>query len=341
MPNVSESGSRVGPVVIVEDVWGPAFESLAGRAEVLHLPEAWNDPAALAELTAGAAVLVVRNRTTVDRDLLANAGRLAMVARAGVGLDNIDMAAADDLGVVVSAARGANARSVAEMAIGLALAVGRDIVGHDRRVRSGAWERRQGVEMQGRTWGAVGLGATGMETIRLAGAFGMHTLGFDPYMPDSVPLDGLGERVRSIEDLLSGADVVSLHVPLTEETIGMAGESFFAAMKAGSILVNVGRGGLVDEGALLDALDSGRLAGAGLDVRADEPPAPGRLESHPLVVLTPHVAGLTDEAQDRIAEMLVADIDAVLEGRPAANAVGRWSSPLRFDAASSASKVED
>lgn len=341
MPDVMESDSLIGPVVVVEDVWGPAFESLAGRREVVREPAAWSDPAALGELTAGAVVLVVRNRTMVDRGMLDNAGRLAMVARAGVGLDNIDVAAADDLGVVVSAARGANARSVAEMAIGLALAVGRDIVGHDRRVRGGAWERSQGLELQGRTWGAVGLGATGMETVRLAGAFGMRTVGFDPYMPDSVPLDGLGGRVQTLDALLSSADVVSLHAPLTGETTGMAGSSFFAKMRAGSILINVGRGGLVDETALLEALDAGRLAGAGIDVRVEEPPTPGLLEGDPRVVLTPHVAGLTDQAQDRVAEMLVADIDAVLDGRPARNAVGRWPSPQRFAATGSASKAED
>jgi D-3-phosphoglycerate dehydrogenase len=327
MPHTAEADSADAPVVIVEDVWGPAFESLARRWPLVREPGAWQDPGAVRDLAATAAVLVVRNRTAVDRTVLEAGKRLAMVARAGVGLDNIDVAAADELGVVVSAARGANARSVAEMAMGLALAVARDIVGHDRRVRSGVWERGEGMELRDRTWGVIGLGATGMETARLARAFGMDTVGFDPYMPETVALDGLGQRVQSLEAILAAADVVSLHAPLTGETAGMAGAGFFEAMRPGAILVNVARGGLVDEEALVDALDAGRLAGAGLDVRTEEPPVAGRVEAHPRVVLTPHVAGITAEAQDRVAEALVADIDAVLAGRPATNAVGRWSRP--------------
>lgn len=340
MANVREADPSSGPVVIVEDVWGPAFESLARRRQVVQEPEAWKDPAAVRDLAATAAVVVVRNRTTVDRAVLETGARLAMVARAGVGLDNIDVAAADELGVVVSAARGANARSVAEMALGLALAVARDIVGHDRRVRAGVWERSEGLELKGRTWGAIGLGATGMETVRLARAFGMETVGFDPYTPEAAPLDGLGRRVQSLDALLGAADVVSLHAPLTAETAGMAGAGFFEAMRPGAVLVNVGRGGLVDEEALVDALDAGRLAGAGLDVRAEEPPVAGRVDAHPRVVLTPHVAGITGEAQDKVAELLVADIDAVLDGRPAANAVGRWSRPERPGAGGAVPAVE-
>lgn len=340
MPNVREADLPTGPVVVVEDVWGAAFESLARRRQVVQEPEAWKDPAAVRDLAGTAAVLVVRNRTAIDRSVLETGDHLAMVARAGVGLDNIDVAAADELGVVVSAARGANARSVAEMALGLALSVGRDIAGHDRRIRRGVWERSEGVELQGRAWGAIGLGATGMETVRLARAFGMETVGFDPYTPEAAPLDGLGQRVESLDSLLAVADVVSLHAPLTDETAAMAGAAFFEAMRPGAILINVGRGGLVDEEALVEALDAGRLAGAGLDVRAEEPPVTGRIEAHPRVVLTPHVAGITAEAQTRVAELLVADIDAVLAGRPAANAVGRWSRPGRAGASGSAPTVE-
>lgn len=318
-----------GTVVVVEDVWGAAFDDLAGRRPVLREPEAWEDRPTLERLAAGAAVLVVRNRTKVDRALMEAAPSLQLVARAGVGLDNIDLPAADDLGVVVSAARGANARSVAEMAVALALSVARDIPGHDRRVRDGRWERSNGVELQGRCWAAVGLGATGAETLRLAKAFGMRTTGFDPYLPEGAAGDVLDERAASVEDLLASADVVSLHAPLTAETEGLAGPAFFAAMKPGAVLVNVGRGGLVDEAALVAALDAGRIAGAALDVRAEEPPPGGPLEAHPRVVLTPHVAGLTAEAQERVASMLAGDIDRVLDGLPAAHHAGRISRPER------------
>lgn len=329
MPEDPGVASGDAAVVVAEDVWGAAFDRLAARRRVIAEPDAWDDRPRLERLLGDAAVLVVRNRTKVDRSLLVSAPRLQLVARAGVGLDNIDLESADDLGVVVVAARGANARSVAELAVGLALAVARDIAGHDRRLRDGLWQRSNGVELDGRCWGVVGLGATGLETFRLAGRFGMRTVGFDPYLASGARLDGLDERAGSLEDLLAAADVVSLHAPLTEQTESMAGEGFFAAMKPGAILVNVGRGGLVDEDALLHALDEGRLGGAGLDVRRREPPVPGAVERHPRVVLTPHVAGLTDEAQVRVADVLAGQIDDVLDGRPASLAVGRRSRPQR------------
>ncbi|HET9078254.1 MAG TPA: NAD(P)-dependent oxidoreductase [Acidimicrobiales bacterium] len=318
-----------GPVVVVEDVWGEAFDTLATTREVIREPDAWSDEDRLAELVAAASVLVVRNRTRVSRSLMEAAAKLQLVARAGVGLDNIDVPAADHLGIVVSAARGANARSVAEMALGLALAVARDITGHDRRTRTGGWQRSEGIELRGRCWGAVGLGATGLETVRLARAVGMHTAGFDPYAPADARLEGLDDRVPTLESLLAVADVVSLHVPLSSETAAMANDSFFGSMRPHAILINVGRGGLVDEPALLRALGSGRLEGAGLDVREAEPPTVGALEENPRVVLTPHVAGITSEAQERVAELLAADIEAVLDGRAAANAVGTWSQPSK------------
>ena len=325
---VSADGAG-GPVVVVEDVWGDAFDALARTRTVIREPAAWQDQGRLEELAAQASVLVVRNRTQVGRPLMEAAGNLALVARAGVGLDNIDVTAADDLGVVVTAARGANARSVAEMALGLALTVARDIAGHDRRTRTGAWQRSEGIELDGRCWGAVGLGATGLETVRLAKAVGMRTVGFDPYADPAARPEGLDDRLPSLESLLAVADVVSLHAPLSKDTSGMAGDAFFKAMRPQAILVNVGRGGLVDEQALLDALDSGGLGGAALDVREAEPPTVGRLEEHPRVVLTPHVAGITSEAQERVAALLAADIESVLGGGAAANAVGSWTQPSK------------
>lgn len=332
MPDGSEQGPATDagrPIVVVEDVWGAAFDALSATRPVVREPDAWGDEGRLKELAGRAAVLVVRNRARVGRGLLEGAPGLQMVARAGVGLDNIDVQAANDLGVVVTAARGANARSVAEMALGLALTVARDIAGHDRRTRSGEWQRSEGIELAGRCWGAVGLGATGLETVRLAKAVGMRTVGFDPYASAAAALDGLDDRLPRLEGLLGTADVVSLHVPLTEDTKAMAGAAFFAAMRPNAMLINVGRGGLVDERALLDALASGQLGGAALDVRQAEPPTVGRLEENPRIVLTPHVAGITSEAQERVATLLVADIEAVLDGRPAANAVGSWTQPAR------------
>lgn len=182
-------------------------------------------------------------------------------------------AAADRLGVVVVAAVGANAQSVGEHALALALALARDVVGHDRRVRLGRWERPPGVELAGRTWGVVGLGATGRATARVAAAVGMEVIGHDAFLPAGAPLGEVPvERLGSMDDVLGRADVVSLHLAASEQTRGMVDGAFLAKMRKGAFLVNVARGELVDEAALLSALDQGQLGGVGLDVRASEPP---------------------------------------------------------------------
>ena len=171
-------------IAIAEDVWGRGFEALRSRFSIAHVPTAWEDPDVLAALVAGARALVVRNRTALTRSLLLGAPRLEVVARAGTGTDNIDVLAADELGIVVVAATGANARSVAEHSLCLALALARDLEGHERRLRQGLWERPLGVELAGRTWGLVGLGATGGAVGRLARSIGMKVLGHDPYLSE-------------------------------------------------------------------------------------------------------------------------------------------------------------
>ncbi len=314
-------------IAVVEDVWGAEFEALRPRFAITRAPEAWREPTALAGLVREARGLVVRNRTTVSRALLQRAGRLEVIARAGVGLDNIDVAAADDLGIVVVGAIGANARSVGEHTIALGLALARDIVGHDRRVRGGEWDRRLGVELMGRTWGVIGLGATGRAVAELAIALGMQVVGCDPYLsPGSLTVPAL-RHVATPGEVAAAADIISLHVPLTEQTRGLVDAEFLARLHPDSFLINVARGGVVDEEALADALDAGRLAGAALDVRVDEPPRVGRLEANERVILTPHVAGLTVEAQRSVASMLAGDVERILSGAPAACAVGRWRVP--------------
>jgi D-3-phosphoglycerate dehydrogenase/(S)-sulfolactate dehydrogenase len=316
-------------IIVTEDVWGDALEQLGEGYSVLRRPDAWQSPDQMRQLVSSARGLVVRNRTPVDRVLLESGSRLEIVARAGVGLDNIDVVAADELGIVVVAAFGANARSVAEHALALALGLARDIPGNDRRVRSGEWDRRLGMELAGRTWGVVGLGATGAAVASVASAIGMHVIGFDPYLPaDSLP-PSVGERVVGLDELLDRADVVSLHLPLTPETAGIVDTSFLEAMRPGSHLINVSRGELVDEEALADALDRGHLAGAGLDVRMAEPPSPGRLDTCERVILSPHIAGLTHEAQDQVATMLAEDLGLVLGGVDARHAAGKWRLPHR------------
>lgn len=315
-------------VVVVEDVTGAGLDDLARRWTVVTDADAWSDAGRLGRLLGAARALVVRNRTQVTSEVLARAPALEVVARAGVGLDNIDMAAADGRGVVVVAAVGANAQSVGEHALALALALARDIGGHDRRARNGEWERAAGAELAGRTWAVLGLGATGRATARLAAGVGMSVVGHDPFLSADAALDGVPvDRLDSLEATLGRADVVSLHLAASDRTRNLVDDAFLAAMRPGAYLVNVARGELVDEDALLAALEAGALGGAALDVRAVEPPGDSRLSSHPRVVSTPHVAGITGAAQARVVEMIAADVARVLAGHDAVYAVGRHRRP--------------
>ncbi|MQA77599.1 MAG: phosphoglycerate dehydrogenase [Streptosporangiales bacterium] len=305
-------------VAVVEDVWGPAFDALASDLVVTRTPDAWTRPDELPAVLTGTRALVVRNRTTVDRALLAGCPSLQVVARAGVGLDNIDIGAADDLGVVVTAPLGANAVSVAEHTLGLALAVARHTIPLDRSVRSGEWNRRPGRELAGGVWGIVGFGATGRAVARAARGLDMEVVAHDPYVDEATA----GVPMAPLDDVVARADVISVHLPANPDTRGIVDAGLLARTKPGAILVNAGRGEVVDEAALAEALTSGHLFGAALDVRADEPPAPGPLDGLDNVVLTPHIAGITTQSQERIADILAGDIRAVLDGTPARSAVG-------------------
>ncbi len=311
-------------VVVAEDVWGADFDRLASRHRVLHDPDLWRDADRLRAALDGARALVVRNRTRVTADLLDAAAALLVVARAGVGLDNIDLEAARSRGVVVVSPRGANSVSVAEHTLALALAIARSVVVCDGEVRAGGWNRRTGRELAGGVWGLLGAGATAIEVARRVRALDMTPIAYDPYADPTDPgLAASGLRLAALDEVRSQADVLSLHVPANDETRGLVDAGFLRRMKPGAILVNVARGELVDEAALHDALTDGTIAGAGLDVRATEPPEPGPLERLDNVVLTPHVAGLTQESQDRIGAVLAADVARLLAGEPARHAVGR------------------
>ena len=310
-------------VIITEDVWGRPFEILREKLVVARQPSAWRSSELLPQVLAGARAVVVRNRTQVTEEVLAQCPELRVVARAGVGLDNIDVRAADGRGVVVVAALGANAVSVAEHSLGLAVALARGMLPLDRSTRSGRWDRTPGLELAGRTWGLLGAGATGRACARLARAFEMDVLAYDPYIsPQHPEIAELGIRLVDLEEVARGADVISCHLPATAETMGLIGAEFLAVTRPNALLINVGRGEVVDEDALADALDAGQLGGAALDVRETEPPVPGRLERMDNVILTPHVAGITDESQGRILTILAEDITTVLSGGAARYAVG-------------------
>lgn len=322
-----EADDMAGPIVVVEDVWGEALETLAGTHDVRWEPDAWVDPDLLRHAVAEATAVVVRNRAQVTAELLEAAPALRIVARAGTGLDNIDVAAADRAGVVVSAARGANATSVGEHSLLLALGLLRELPEHDRAVHQGSWQRRPGRELSGKTWGLLGVGATGLAVAELLRGFGSRVLAYDPYVdPHDPRIRAAGVTMSDLDIVLGQADVLSVHLPATPETTGLLDADVFGRMKPGAVLISVGRGEVVDEQALADALESGHLAGAGLDVRAVEPPEPSPLDKVSSVIYTPHVAGITVESQERIVSVLADDVAAVLDGREARHAVGKHSS---------------
>ena len=311
-------------ILISEDVWGAPFEELGGKLPIHRDDSLWNNPEEFKKQLATATALVVRNRTQVTADVIASAPHLKIIARAGVGLDNIDVKAADSAGVVVAAGLGANAVSVAELTLGLALALMRTIPAHDVATRDGKWVRTPGRELSGLTWGLLGCGATGLATATLLKGFGTKVLGYDPFVKSDDPR--LVERnitLSTFDDVLKNSDVVSIHMPSTPETNGSINSASLAMMKKGSFLINVGRGEVINESDLINALKNGPLAAAGLDVRAQEPPVVGELEKLPNLILTPHVAGITAESQLRINQILVSNIELVLSGKAATHAVGK------------------
>ena len=261
--------------------------------------------------------VLVRSATRITREALAEAEHLQVIGRAGVGLDTIDVEAATEKGIAVLNAPAGNTVSATELTFALILALLRKIPMADRSMKDGEWVRSrfQGAELAGKTLGLVGAGRVGTEVARRAKAFDMHVLVYDPYLNEERARAAELELV-SLDEVLKAADVLSLHVPLTDSTAGMLGERQLALMKPGAYLVNAARGGVVDETALLNALEAGRLAGAAFDVYEEEPLA----ADHPLrrlenVVLTPHLGASTEEAQRGVAlEIAHAVRAALLEG---------------------------
>jgi D-3-phosphoglycerate dehydrogenase len=304
-------------ILISEDVWGTPFQTLEGSFPITRNDDLWNNPEELKVALKDVKALVVRNRTKVTADVIAAAPGLKVIARAGVGLDNIDLKAADAAGVVVVAGLGANAVSVGELTLGLALSLLRNVPGHDVATRDGGWVRTPGRELSGLTWGLLGCGATGVATAKLIQGFNCSVLGYDPYAKNVQ-----GVELTTFEDVLKRSDVVSIHMPSTPETNGSINAATLALMKQDAIIVNVGRGEVINEVDLISALKAKTIAGAALDVRAQEPPTTGEMETIPNLILTPHVAGITKESQLRINQILTANLELVLNSKPATHAVG-------------------
>lgn len=310
-------------VVITEFMDESAVEALRAQYDVLYDATLVDRQADLLAALVGARALIVRNRTQVNTALLEAAPGLVVVGRLGVGLDNIDLPACRARHIEVIPATGANALAVAEYVIATAMVLLRGAYLSSAEVAAGNWPRPRlsgGREIGGKTLGLVGFGGIGRLTARLAQALGMHVLAHDPLV---APDDALWARhdvaPRDIDALLAEADVVSLHVPLTDATRGLMDPARIARMKPGAVLINTARGGIVNEPALADALREGRLAGAALDVFDREPlPAGSPLAGTPNLILTPHIGGVTRESNIRVSTLIAQKVGAFLRecGQP-------------------------
>lgn len=259
--------------------------------------------------------LIVRGRTKVTASVMEAASRLKVIGRAGVGVDNIDLEAAKRHGVTVVNAPTSTSLAVAELTFGLLLALAREIPRADAAMKQGKWLKKEleGVELNGKTLGVIGFGRIGMEVGKRAAAFGMNVIAYDPLISEE-DIKKRGAEPTSLQDLYAWSDFISLHMPLTVDTRDMVGRQAFSQMKDGVRLVCAARGGIIDESALVEALNSGKVSGAALDVFGVEPPGLTEAVSHPRVIATPHVGAQTAEAQSRASEDIAHEVLSALRG---------------------------
>lgn len=277
----------------------------------------------LKELIPSIDILIVRSRTQVDRDLLEGARNLRLAIRAGIGLDNVDVSAATELGIVVMNAPTGNIVTTAEHAIALLFAVSRHVAQADASLRAGKWDKKsfQGSEISGKTLGVVGLGNIGKAVAQRGNGLKMHVIGFDPYLSEEAAAKH-GVRLVSMDELLVKSDYVTLHVPLMDSTRGLIGKDAFSKMKKNAFLINCARGGIVDEAALIEALDQKQIKGAALDVFETEPLPAG----HPLlgrkdIVITPHLGASTEEAQAQVGLEVAQQVEEYVRDGALKNAI--------------------
>jgi D-3-phosphoglycerate dehydrogenase len=309
------------PVVLIADKLAEStVAALGDQVEVRWVdgPDREKLLAAVPEADA----LLVRSATTVDAEVLAAAPKLKIVARAGVGLDNVDVDAATARGVLVVNAPTSNIHSAAEHALALLLSAARQIPAADATLRDHTWKRSSfsGTEIFGKTVGVVGLGRIGQLVAQRLAAFGAHIVAYDPYVSQARAAQ-LGIELLPLDELLGRADFISVHLPKTKETAGLIGKENLAKTKPGVIIVNAARGGLIDEQALADAITSGHVRAAGLDVFSTEPCTDSPLFELPQVVVTPHLGASTEEAQDRAGTDVAASVKLALAGEFVPDAV--------------------
>jgi D-3-phosphoglycerate dehydrogenase / 2-oxoglutarate reductase len=309
------------PVVLVAEELSPAaIAQLESGFEVRYVDGA--DRAALLPALADVDAVIVRSATRIDAEALAQAPNLRVVARAGVGLDNVDVDAATTAGVMVVNAPSSNIVSAAEHAVGLLLAVARNVPQAMASLKAGEWQRSRftGAELSGKVAGILGLGRIGELVAQRLAPFGMQVIAYDPYVPTARAAQ-LGVRLVSLDELLAEADFITVHLPKNTETTGLIGERELRLVKPGARIINAARGGIVDENALALALKDGRVGGAGIDVFATEPPADTPLLGFPNVVATPHLGASTHEAQEKAGIQVARSVRLALSGEFVPDAV--------------------
>jgi len=309
------------PVVLIAEELSPATVDALGPDFEIRNVDGTDRPALLAALSDAHAVLV-RSATKIDAEAIAAAPILKVVARAGVGLDNVDIKAATTAGVMVVNAPTSNIISAAELTVGHILSLARHIPAAHASLAAGAWKRSSytGVELYEKTVGIIGLGRIGALITQRLQAFGVTVIAYDPYVT-TARAQQLGVELVSLDDLLRRADFTTIHMPRTPETLGMISDAQFALMKPTAFVVNVARGGLIDEDALHRALTSNTIAGAGLDVFVAEPPKDSPLLALPNVVVTPHLGASTDEAQEKAGVSVAKSVRLALGGELVPDAV--------------------
>ncbi|MBT4644608.1 MAG: hydroxyacid dehydrogenase [Deltaproteobacteria bacterium] len=304
-------------IIITEFMDQVAVDSLSPDFSVLYDETLADNPDTLLKEIRDADAIIVRNRTQVKRELLAAAEKLTVVGRLGVGMDNIDQEVCRSRNIAVFPATGANDAAVAEYVVTSALMLLRRSYLSAEKMKAGQWPRTElmGNEIGGKLLGLIGFGAIARETCRIAKALGMNVAAYDPFVSSEDPAWEMA-RPLSLEELLSSADVISLHVPLTPETRHLVNSETIARMKEGVIVVNAARGGVVDENALLDGLKSGRIGGAAIDVFETEPleaDSGRRFEGITNLILTPHIGGVTIESNVRVSAVTAENVRKALE----------------------------
>lgn len=307
-------------ILIADPIAAEGVELLRSRAEVQVMLGLRQEE--LIRIVGEYDALVVRSETKVTSEVINAGKRLQVIARAGIGVDNIDVEAATNAGIAVVNAPTGNTVAAAEHTVALMLALSRNISDAHRSVKGGEWRRSAfvGIEVKNKTLGIIGLGRVGSEVARRAQSFGMRLLAYDPFVAPEYARR-LGVELLPLEQVLHESDFVTLHTPLTDSSRNMIGRRELGLMKQSARLINVARGELIDEAALLEALESDKLAGVALDVFAKEPPGDNPLLSHPKVVATPHLGASTQEAQREVAVEAAEQVLTVLSGLPARNTV--------------------